>query len=159
MGLLEEGIKQAREALDIWESPGNAVEQAFCFITLAGSLFSDNQLDAAEQTVLCAINLTDGRSISGLYLSSCSWSNWHDCLFRINHSLTWLYLDECRFDEAQAHVERAKSHAADSLHHLGSAAELQVLVWCGQPRLKEGSAEALRATEIYEELGAVGYDT
>ena len=73
MGLLEEGIKQAREALDIWESPGNAVEQAFCFITLAGSLFSDNQLDTAEQTVLCAINLTDGRSISVLYLSSCSW--------------------------------------------------------------------------------------
>jgi hypothetical protein len=65
-----------------------------------------------------------------------------------------LFRDEDRLDDAQAHVERAKSHAANSTYYLGHAMKEQARVWYEQDRLEEAKAEALRAADIYDELGA-----
>ena len=53
--------------------------------------------------------------------------NWHYQLFWTNHSLANLLFGEGRFDDAHAHVERAKSHAIDGAgsYCLGRAMELQ----------------------------------
>ena len=40
-----------------------------------------------------------------------SFSNWHNNLFWIHSNLACPFIDKCRLGDAQAHVERAKSHA------------------------------------------------
>ena len=181
MGLPEEGMRQAREALDIFERLDDTVQQVNCLITLAMLLQSDKQLDAAEEAVSRAIDLlseTDDQfllcdshqALGNIYRSKgetgkaihhfqvalgiASSFGWHDFLFWTNHSLAWLFLDKGRFDDAQAHVDRAKSHAVGGVHKLGRAMELQAWVWYKQHRLEEARYEALRAADIYERLGA-----
>jgi tetratricopeptide (TPR) repeat protein len=80
--------------------------------------------------------------------------NWHDHLFWAHYALAELFLDEGRFDDAHAHVERAKSHAVNNAYYLGRAMELQARVWYKQHRLEEARSEALRAADVYEKLGA-----
>ena len=181
MGLREEGIRQAKEALDIFGRVGDTVEQADCLITLARLLRLDKQLDAAEEAASHAIDLlseTDNqfllchshRTLGDIYrskgetgkaihhfevaLRTASSFGWHGFLFWINHSLAWLFLNEGRFDDAQAHVDRAKSHAVDDAYQLGRAMKLQAEVWYKQHRLEEARSEALRAVDIFERLGA-----
>ena len=180
-GSYGEGIQQAEEALDIYEQLGDRTKQAGSLIALAQSLWSDNQLNAAETTVSRAIDLlseTDDqftlseshRVLGGLYRSKgetrkaihhhevalgiASSFGWHDRLFWINLCLVQLFLDEGRFDDAQAHADRAKPHAVDDAHKLGWAMYLQAKVWYKQRRLEEARAEALRAADILERLGA-----
>lgn len=55
--LCEEGMRDAREALETYEQLDLAVSQARCLTKLSQLLHRDNQLDAAEETVSRAISL------------------------------------------------------------------------------------------------------
>jgi len=61
MGLYNEGIQQAKEALEGYEEPSNIEEhteqRAGCLTRLASLLCSDGQLDAAEEAAFRAIDL------------------------------------------------------------------------------------------------------
>lgn len=61
-----------------------------------------------------------------------------------------------RFDDAHARVERAKSHAVDqhSTYLLACAMCLQARFLYGQRTLEEAKSEALRATNLFDKLGA-----
>ena len=177
----EEGIQQAQEALGIYERLGETVQQADCLINLAWLFQSDEQLDAAEGAAFRAINLLPEKSnqhraskahraLGEIYRSKgetekaihhfevaigiASSFNWHDVLFWAHYNLGWLFIDEGRPDDAQAHVEHAKPHTVNSPHNLGYAMQLQAWVWYDQDRLEEAKSEALRAADIFSKHGA-----
>jgi len=50
-------------------------------------------------------------------------------LFLIRECLVWLFLNEGRFDDAQSHIEHAKSITIDNEYFLGRATELRLA--CG----------------------------
>ena len=181
IGLYKEGAQQAREASETFERLGDTVAQAGCLIKLAWPLRLDNQLDAAEEAVLRALDLLpeeghkfriceSHRALGNIYQSKgdtekaihhyevaigiASPFAWHDALFWLHYELARLLRSEGRFDDVHAHIENAKLHTAGSAYHLGLVVELQALVWYGQHRLEEARSEALRAADIYEKLGA-----
>ena len=181
IGLPKEGIQQAKEASEILERLGGTGSQAQCLINLAHLLRSDNQLDAAEEAALHAINLLpekgeefrvceSHRALGHIYRSKHytekavhhfevaigigSPFNWHDTLFCLHYELAALFWDEDRFYDAHGHIERAKSHIASNTYYLGRAMELQARVWYDQHRLEEAKSEALRAADVYEKVGA-----
>ena len=181
LGLHEEGIRQAKEALEIFEWSGDTEKQTECLSRLASSLLADGQLDAAENTASRAIHLISEtgqeyilcqlhRVLGGIYrskanekkaihhfkeaLRTASTFNWHDLLFWIHFELVILFLGKGKFDDAAAHIEQAKSHAVDNPYSLGRAMELQALVWFLQRRLGDSKSEVMRALEIFEELGS-----
>ena len=181
MGLSEEGIRRAREALEILERTGDMMGQARCLIKLALLLCDDQQFDAAEEAASRAIGLITERGSQSLVCEShrvlgnihrskgetekaihqyemaleiASSSNWHGGLFQIHHTMAKLFHDEGRFGDAQAHIERARLHTANSAHNLGCVMEVQAKVWYKQHRLEEARSEVLRATDVYEKLGA-----
>ena len=57
MGLSKEAIQQSEEALEIYGRLGGTLKQAECLDSLAASLCSDGQLDAAEEAAFRAIAL------------------------------------------------------------------------------------------------------
>ena len=80
--------------------------------------------------------------------------DWHHGLFWIYYSLAGLFLDRGGFDDANIHIECAKSHTANRAYRLGRAMELQVRVWYNQHSLEEARSEFLRAADVFEKLGA-----
>jgi len=182
MGLHKEGIEAVKEALELFERLGNTVRQADCLIDLTFSLCYDGQFDAAEEVAFRAINILpeegqeylvcqSHRALGNVYQSKgemekaihhfqlalgiASSFNWHIDLFWVHYELAELFRREGRFDDAQAHVEHAKSYAANNIYNFGYATEQQALVWYEQGRFEEAKSEALRAAEIYEKLGVV----
>ena len=180
LGLLEEGIQQARDALEIYERLGSAAGQADSLRCLAQLLLQDKQLDAAEKTMTRAINLLPKKGqefrtcqchhlLGDIYQSKgerekaihhfevaleiASAFNWHTRLFWINYSLAELFRDENDFNNAHIHVEQAKSQTGEGTYLLGRATELQARIFHKQGRLEDARSEALRAKEIYEKLG------
>jgi len=180
MSLHKEGIRLAKEALEIGEWLGDRVVQARCLTELAFSLRGDDQLDAAEEAGSRAIDLfpekgeehrvcDSHRTLGQIYQSKlqtekavhhfgialriASSFNWHHELFWINYALAWLFYSEGRFDDANTHIEHAKSHTVNSAYNLGRAMETQAGVWYMQCRLEEARSEALRALDIFEKLG------
>jgi tetratricopeptide (TPR) repeat protein len=183
LGLFEEGIPQAKEALDIFKRIGDTRWQMHCSIDLAQLLYSDKQLEAAEDVASRTINLVTEEDqgiiicrlhrVLGLIYSAkgerkkaihhfetaigiASRSNWHEELFWNHHDLVQMFLDGGDFDEASTHVGQAKSHAINDVYKLGRATQIQANVWYRQLRLEEAKSEALQALEIYEKLGAAG---
>ena len=181
VGLPKEGIPQAKEALEICKRLGDTVEQARCLNALAWLFQSDNQLDAAADAVFRAINFfpetgqqyrvcESHRALGAIYqfkgetrkavhhlevaLGIAAPFNWHHHLFWIHYNLAWIFHDEGRLNDAQAHAEHAKSHTVDGAYNLGRATELQARVWYRQRRLEGARTEALRAAEIFDRLGA-----
>jgi len=181
MGLPKEGIQQAQEALEIYERLGDTLKQAQCLDNLASSLSADKQFDAAEEAAFRAIALLPDegeqfrvcechQTLANIYRSKgeiekaihyyevalgiASPFNWHHHLFWIHCKLAGLFRNESRFDDAQAHVEHAKSHAVDDAYNLGRAMAEQAMVWDQQGRLEEARTEALRAADVFEKLGA-----
>ena len=177
----EEGTRRSKEALEAYERFGDAEGQGKCWNYLGRLMLDDNQLGAAEEAGSRAIKLfldqgreywvcRSHRLLGGIYqakgmngkaiqhfeaaIGIASPFDWHDQLFWIHYSLSRLYLDEKNSDNAQSHVERAKLHAVDSARRLGCAMCQQADVWYQQGRLEEGKAEALRAIETFEKLGA-----
>jgi len=168
IGLHEEGIQQAREALGIYERLGDTGPQADCLMILALLLGFDKQFDAAEEAAFRALALLPDegdqfqvcqshRVLGEIYeikgeiekaihhpeaiIGIAAPFNWNDSLFWAHFNLAQLFRDEGRFDDAQAHVEHAKSHAVDSAYNLGCAMEVQALLWCEQYKLEEARTE------------------
>ena len=183
MGLPREGIQQAKEALDIYERLGDTTGQVGCLNSLALLLRDDKQFDAAEEAasriigfipekgdtypvceshrVLGEIYESKGEIERAIHhfeiaLEIASSFNWHNHLFWIHYYLARLSISEGRLDDATIHLERAKSHTANSAYNLGRAMGLQTKVWYIQRRLKEARSEGLGAAEIFEKLGVVG---
>jgi len=181
MGRREEGIQLAKEALEIDERLGDTVEQAHCLVYLALLLDEAGRLDAAEEAVSRGIGLfpekgeeyrvcQSHRVLGGIYQSKGETEkaihhyevalgiapsfDWHRQLFWVHYQLAWLFRDAGRFDDANTHIERAKSHTVNSTLNLGRATEMQARVWYEQRRLEEARSEALHAADIYEKLGA-----
>ena len=180
MGLYKEGIRQVEEASDTFGRFGKTVNQAKCLTSLASLMRDDKQLDAAEETASRALDLLpkgqqswicDAHCILGnvyqskgetekaihhleLALGFASSLNWADRLFWVYYELAQLFSDQARFDDAHAHIERAKSHAVDGAYNLGLAMELKARFWYRQHMFEEAKLEALRAVGSYEKVGA-----
>ena len=180
LGLRKEGIPQVEEALEIYERFGDTVQQAKCLHTLAQSLLQDDQLSAAEDAVLRTIDFLpekgqefqlckSHRLLGDIYESKGEIEKAIDCyetalgigpsfnrrgeLFLIHLSLALLFNDEGEFDDANTHIERAKSYTVDGAFELGYAMEAQARIWHRQHRLEDAKSEASRALEIHEKLG------
>ena len=181
LGLYEEGIQQARKALEIYERLDDTAEQAESWRILAWLLYDDKQLDAAEEAVTRAIGLFPEKGeefpvcqchelLGDIYRSKrkrnkaihhyeiarkiASPLNWHTRLFWVHYSLALLFQDEGAYDNACVHVKQAKLYAARLEYLLGCSAALQTWIWYRQGKLEDARSEILRASEIYEKLGS-----
>ena len=182
LGCCTEGVQQVEEALEIYKRLGFAAEQARSLQCLAMLLHNNSQLNAAEEAVSRALILLSRKGeefeicqshrLLGdicrskgeiekakdhfkTALKVASLFGWHAQQFFILHSLAILFFDEDRLDDAQAHVERAKVHTVDNPYWLAHTMWLQARIWYKQHRLEEAKAEALRAADAYEKLGAL----
>ena len=176
----EKGIRQAREALEIYEQLGDTVNQAETLSTLAHTLYQDDQLDAAEAAAFRAINLVTGkgqeflacqshRSLGLVYqdkgqkekaiqhfriaIGIASRFKWREQLFWNHYRLAKLFLREEELDEADAQIKEAKSHATNNPYTVARAMETQAEIWYGQDKLEDANLEALLAQEAFEKLG------
>ena len=181
LSLHSEGIRQAEEALEIFEQLGSMEGQAGCLDNLAWLLLDDEQLDAAENAALRTIDLLTEEGQEFLLCGShhvlgviyhnkeekekainhfevalgiASPFNWQDKLFWTHYDLALLFLAEGELDDANTHIGQAKSHAVDDTYLLGHAMSEQARIWHRQFRQEDARSEALRALEIYEKLGA-----
>ena len=180
LGLVEEGIQRAKEALETMERVGDTTDRARCLDYLGRLFLKNKQLDAAQDAASCAINLWEkgqefeicqSHRLLGNIQSSkrernkaihhfevalriASRFEWHDQMFYINESMTLLFWNEDKLDNAQAHVTQAKSYAVDDKYRLGRAMEIQAWIWHRQNRLEDAISELLGTKEIYEKLGA-----
>ena len=179
LDLYEEGIQQAKEALEISERLDNTFERAYSSFGLAHLLYDDQQLDAAEEAASISMDLLPAdqflvsqchRLLGGIHTSKGETEkavNQFEAALRIASSFGWyheqfwghyclaeLFSDQGRFDDSHAHVERARSHAVNDMYCLGRAIELQAVVWYDQRRLGEAMSEALCAASAYEKIEA-----
>ena len=181
LGFYEDGIKQAKEAVEIYKRFGDAESQAGCLNDLARLFHSDKQLDAAEEAASRAVELLPERGqefwvcqshriLGDIYVSKgerekaihhfetalqiASSSNWSTQLFLIDYSLAELFLNEGDLSNAFAHIERAESHTVDNTYNLGRAISLRAQVLCRQRNYQEAKSGAVHAFEIFEKLGA-----
>ena len=179
LGLHKEGIQQANEALEIYERLNNKFGQAQSLRSLAWLLFYNNQFDAAEEAASQAMSLLPvdqylvcqcHRILGEIHafkqetekavnqfeaaLRIASSFGWHREQFWGHFHLVVLFSDQGRFDDSRAHVERAKSHAANDTYLMGRTMLLQAWVWHGQRRLGEARSEALCAANALEKVEA-----
>ena len=181
LGLYEEGVERAKEALGIHERLGDVRGQGQSLQQLAWMLYSTKQFDAAEEAALRVIDLLSDEAnkflvcycyylLGGVYRSKgetekaiehletairiASNFNWSHHLFWSNFSLAWLLYHEKRFEDAHVHVERAKLHATNDPYRLGFAMELQACLWYSERKFEEAKSEALRAAEVFEGIRA-----
>ena len=180
-GFFEEGIEQAKEALEIYKRFGDTRGQSTCFHSLAWLFIAVQQLDAAEDAVSQMIALVSEKGeellvsqshclLGNIYCSKgegekairhfktaleiVSRFDWPLHLFKIHYELARLFRGRHQLDDANTHIEQAKSHASDNAYYLGYATEMQAVIWGLQGRFEDSKSEALRALEIYEKLGA-----
>ena len=181
LGDYREGIQQVEEALGIFKQLGATVGEARCSMDLARLLYADNRLDAAQETASRGIHLLSEngqqyqvcevhRLLGIIYHSKgdrekavdhlqaafemASTSDWVQQSFLIHCDLARVLHDEGKYDEAQTHVERAKSHTLNHTYYLGHATKLQAELWHKQGKVEDARSEALRAVDMYERLGA-----
>ncbi|KAF9781749.1 hypothetical protein BJ322DRAFT_1111675 [Thelephora terrestris] len=179
LGLYEEGIREAKEALEIMERVGGDYSRAMCLVSLAKLLGNNNQLDAAEDAISGAIHLWEEgqefdicqshRILGAIYhrkgerekavqnfevaLGIASRFKWHREIFWIHHDMALFYYED-ELDDTQAHITQAKLHTVDDKYCLGNAMGLQAWIWLHQGSLEDAMSEALGAKEICEKLGA-----
>ena len=178
--LYKEGIQQANESLEIFKRINHKLGQARSLNDLAWLLFDDKQLDAAEEAASRAIDLVAEKgqeyTICGLHrllglvrrskgeqakaidhfktaLGLASPHDWQDELFWAHYNLAHAFCDEGKFEDANDHIKRAKSYAADNTYWLAHATHMQAIVWYGAGRLAEAGPEALSAVEMFEKIG------
>ena len=181
LALHEEGIQQLKESLEILEQLDNRMEGAEAWRLLAQMFYEGDHLDAAEEAVTRALNLTSHkddpflvcqshRLLGDIYSSKgetekainyyetalgiASTFNWSDQQFWNHYSLAVLFFRESRFSDAHTHIEHAKPHAVDDLYNLARAMELQAHFLCGESRLEEAKSHFLHAIDVYEKIGA-----
>ena len=182
LDLYEEGIPQAKEALEIFKRIGNTRWQMQCSGDLAWLLFKVDQLAAAEDVASHAITLVADKSQELLVcrlhrilgkifqlkgerekaiqhfetaIGIASTHNWHDELFWNHFGLGKLFCNEGELDDAYGHAEQTMSHALNDGFKRARAMEMQAFIRHGQLRFEEARLGALNALEIYENLGAV----
>ena len=129
MDLYEEGIEEAKEALEIFEGLSDTVGRAQCSIDLAQLFYYDDQLDAAEEAASHAISPLSEmdqqfdicqchRLLGVIYhsmgetekainhleagLETASSHNWLNQLSWTRFSLAELFSDQGRLDDASA---------------------------------------------------------
>jgi len=181
LGLCDKGIPQAEEALEIYERLGNIRGQVKSLQALAELYRNIQHLDVAEEAVSRALNLSSDGSdqfmvcqshilLGGIYqtkgeaekainhlktaLGIAAPFKWNDMRFRGHYTLTKVFLGEDNFYDAQAHIERCKSHAVNDAYNMGCAMDLQAFVWYRQHRFKSARREVSRAIVEFEGLGA-----
>ena len=173
LDLYQEGAHQARESCEMFRQPGSATGEERPLRQLA-PLYSDNQLELASpltnesnQRQECQLYRALGHILQSqgkiekavdrfqVALAIATYWNWYAQQFWILHDLVELFCDEGMFDDASAHVERAKLSAADDTYLFGRAMELQGTVWYEQHRLGEAKSEVVRAVDVYKKLGMV----
>jgi tetratricopeptide (TPR) repeat protein len=181
LGLYEEGIQQAKEALEIFKRIGHTGWQIQCSNGLALLFFDDKQLDIAEDVASHAIGLAAEKGqeflacgvhqvLAKIYRSKgekkkaihhfetairiATPPSWHDVLFWSHYGLALMIRNEGEFDDSSAHTEYAKSHAINNTYKLGRAMQMQASVWYRQLRFEEAKLEVSQALEILEKLGA-----
>ena len=147
-----------------------------------GSLLSSytKQLDAAKEAGSCAIDLlpesgeehrvcqtdrvvgeiyrTKGEAKKAIHhlemaLGIATSLDVADRLFWINYSLTYAFSEQGKFEDAQTHLEHAKSHAVNNAYLLPHAMDQQTWLWGQQCRPEDTKSEALRALDAFEKLG------
>ena len=138
--LYEEGLQQAKEALGISEWIGDTIGQAWCLNNLAYLLFEGQQPDAAKDAASRAIDLivekdqeylvcvlhrvlgrifrSKGEKKEAVHhfetaLRIASPFDWHDTPFWTHYALAGLFGNVGELDDANIHIEQAKSHAVD----------------------------------------------
>ena len=182
MGLYGEGIPQAREVSQIFERLGMTARQADSLITLAWLLLHDNQPDVAERMASDAIELFPGkgeehractahRVLGDIYKSKGETTKAiHHCevalgiasgsSFKMDWEQYWahfalmlIFSGQHKLEDAQVHVEKAKSHATNT-YPLARAMDQQARIWVRLGRLEEARPEALGALDAFERLGA-----
>ena len=179
LNLHEEGIQQAKEALEICERLNDTFWRAHSLRDLAWLLYEVQQLGAAEeaasqsidllpvdQSLVCQCHRLLGKIHSSkgeiekainhfeTALKIASSFGWYYELFWNQCNLAELSSDQGRFDDSQAHFERARLYAVKNMYHMGRVMELQAWCWYGQYRLGEARSEALCAVDAYEKVGA-----
>ena len=182
IGLHKEGIQQLKEALEIYKQLNHAPGQAKCWQQLGLLLLGDEQLDAAEEAALRAIDLLsdngDQFPVCNCYrvlgdicqskgetakaighletaLGIASRFNWRAQQSLIHRSLAEVLFEENKFDDAHVHVECAKSYAIHDAYQLGQATELQATFWLRERMFEEAKSEVLCAIDLFESIGAV----
>ena len=107
VGLFEEGIHQAREALGIYERIGDTVKQGYSLIRLAWSLHDDKQLKAAEDAASRAIKLLPAKGQEFLV---------------------------CQSHRVLGDMYRSKGEREKAIHHFETAlGAATCLIWNDQP--------------------------
>ena len=182
IGLYEEGIQQAKEAYEVFERLGDVVRRACSLISLSRLLLGAEQLDAAEENALHAINLLpEGgeqlwvyechRLLGRIYKSKgemekvvhhlkivleiSSALNRAKDRFYVHYDLAEILIRQGRFGDAQTHVEYTKLFAVNDTYLLARASLLQTWLWCMQGMFGEAKPEALAALDVFEKLGSV----
>ena len=180
MGLYEEAMGQAKEAMEIYERLGDTQELAQCLTAIAYLFCADKKFDAAEEAALRALNLLpekgeewrlcgSHRALGDIFRSKGEMEKavhhhktaigiafpfgWKSHLFWSHGSLADLLRVEGRFEEAQTHVEHARSHA-NNAYELAHAVRLQSSVFFRQRKFEEARSELLRAIDAFEKIGA-----
>ena len=177
--LREEALEQGEEALEMCERLGDTEGRTKCLYNLAWVLYNDDQLEAAKDTALRLIDLLPEKGEEYLLCKShrvlamtydslkekdkamdhfevalriATPFGWQE-LFSIHYNMAGMFLIEDKFDDANAHIERARPHTLDHAYLQGLAMDMQARIWYGQGRLDDARCEALRAVETFEELG------
>ena len=178
--LFEEGIQLAKEALEISRKLENTQLQIESLSTLAMLFLRDNQVAAAEESAFQAIVLLpeNNRPITALVcyqtlgevyrvkgnseesikhskvaLEIAPSRNWHREAFSIYSNLVGLFADAGRFDDANAHLERAKLYATNNAYSSARAIELQAHIFYRQGKIREATSEYLCAAKGFK-IGA-----
>jgi len=181
LGLYEEGILRAEEALGIYERLDDTVGQVDSLQLLALLLAKVGQVDAAEEAVSRAANLLpDKPSQYQLcwhyytlgYICAARGEmeaaiNHHEKAFKSASSVTLRIeqvsilrclvvslLDAGRLDDARVHLERLKSDGVNDPLSLTLAVVVQARVWCQQGRFEEARSEVSSAISTTEKFGA-----
>ena len=161
-----------KEALGIFERLGCRKEQAVCLLTLAWLLFEGGQLGGAETALNRVVDSLpetgeeyqlyhSHRLLGNIYhskrareeavrhletaLGIASTHSWGSELFWVHFNLAWLFRDEDELGDAHAHIEQAKSYAANDTYCLALATEMHAKIWNQQGRFNEARSEVLHA--------------
>lgn len=180
MGHYEEGIQQAKGALEILEQLGDTREQARCLINLARLFRWDKQLDAAEAASR-AIGLIPEK---GQQLQACQSHHVLGDIYEskgeigkaiyhlevaleiasslnVANQLFWVHFSWRRCFRGKAGstthglMESAKPYAVDDAYLLARASQRQARYLDKQHMFKEAKSDALCALDAFEKFGAV----
>ena len=89
----------------------------------------------------------------GITSGSCFKMDWEQYWTHFALMLQVIFSDQHKLEDAQVHVEKAKSHATNT-YLLARAMDQQARIWVRLGRLEEVRPEALGALDAFERLGA-----